>query len=539
MIFIKLLRYKLIFLIFLAIPAYADAETFSVDKDFDAQGRASLSADIEVAGEKANFFVEKEYRDKLPAPEILRLNTIVSNLSFEFSNNIYPKLRSVFGEERGGEKIIVLLHNMKRGVGGYARNADKMYINIEEILNSELGRSYLAHEFQHLLTFNQKTILQGIDEEKWLNEARSEYAPTILGYSREFSGSYLKKRVGEFLAHPSEALLDWRGRSIDHSSASLFMHYLVDRYGTGILTSMMGAHSVGARSIDEALFALGKSERFTDVFQDWILAVYINSSLDGARDVFKYKDPNLSLGNLRVLPTTTFRIYDNYSNGANFVIDNWSGQWHRFVPGSLGEETTLHIKVLSPSSGNLSVPYIINDFLGGTEVKFFDLTTGGVLSVPQFGNLVSSVAVVPTLMTEGAGNSSSVGSFSIEAFVSDSFASRFSEGALVRAAGDSRVFIVKNSPKIGGIFKRWIQTEQVFAFYRHFTWNDIIEVKPQLLFTFSESFLIRRAGDFRVYEVDSFGNKKWLNMSAAEFTASGRSWDAVYEVNDAEFNWYL
>jgi hypothetical protein len=356
-----------------------------------------------------------------------------------------------------------------------------------------------------------------------------------LGYNKEFSGSYLKKRVGEFLAHPSEALLDWRGRSIDHASVSLFMHYLVGRYGVDILGSMMAANSVGSASINEALASLGKEERFADVFQDWVLAVYINSSVDGEPQKYKYRDGNLSFGNLHVLPTTTFRLYDNYSSGANFVIDNRSAQWHRFVPGSLGEASTLHIKISSQNGDNLSMPYIVRDFFGGTEVKFFDLAQGNVLSVPLFGNFISSVVLVPTLAAAGP---SDVGSFALEAFVSKSFVNRFSEGALVRAEGDPRVYIIKNSPKIGGVFKRWIQTEEVFGFYNHFTWNDIIEIKSALLATFRESFLIRKAGDPRVYEVDSYGRKTWLNITATEFEDSGRRWDAVYEVNDSEFNWY-
>jgi len=313
------------------------------------------------------------------------------------------------------------------------------------------------------------------------------------------------------------------------------MHYLVDRYGEGILSAMVSSNNVGKASIDDALTILGQTERFDDVFRDWLLAVYINSSVSGEPEKYKYKNTNLSFGNLHVLPTTTFRLYDNYSSGANFVIDNWSAQWHRFVPGSLGDETTLHIKISSPTPQNISVPYIVSDFFGDTQVRFFDLTQGSVLSIPQFGTFVSSVVIVPIFVSTSP---SDVGSFSLEAFVSNSFANRFSEGALVRAEGDSKVYIIKNSPKIGGIFKRWIQTEQVFGFYNHFTWNDIIEVKPALVSTFQESFLIRKAGNPRVYEIDNFGRKTWLNITAAEFEASGRSWDAVYEVNDAEFNWY-
>jgi len=305
-----------------------------------------------------------------------------------------------------------------------------------------------------------------------------------------------------------------------------------------VLKQMMQADSVGVESIDAALASLGHPERFKDVFRDWIVAVYVNSSTDNEEERFKYGEWNLSFGNLHVLPSSTFRMYGNYSSGANFVIDNWSGQWYRFVPGSLGERTTLHIKISSDSPESLFVPYIVSDFLGGSEVKFFDLSVGSVLSVPRFGNFISSVVLMPNFALAGSENISNVGSFSFEAFISNSFVDRFSEGALVRAQGDSKVYIIKNSPKIGKVFKRWIQTEEVFGFYSHFTWSDIIEVKQGLLSGFSESFLIQKTGDYRVYEVDAFGRKTWLDITAAEFEASGRSWDAIYEVNEAEFGWF-
>lgn len=564
---IRLLSYNIIFLLFLLTPAVVKAESFFVSEDFDLSGRGNIEADMEVSGEKAVFFVERDFKDILSDSEKLRINQLVMNLSSEFDNHIYPKTREIFGNERspgidGDEKITVLFHSMKAGVGGYVRDADAyndaqssnlremVYIGIDDSLNGDFSAEFLAHEFQHLITFNQKTFIGGVREEQWLNEARSEYTPTLLGYNNKWNASYLKKRVGEFLSHPSDALLDWRGRSVDHASASLFMHYLVGRYGVEILSSMMSAKSAGIESINGALNALGYEEKFSDVFSDWIVAVYVNSETNNEPDKYGYKNTNLSFGNLHVLPSSTARIYGNYSSSLSFILDNWSGHWYRFVPGSLGEETVLHIKFSNIENKSFSIPYVVSDFFGGVEVKFFDLTKSSVLSVPDFGTFVSSLVVIPNLVMEGGDKISETGKLSIETFVSNSFADRFSEGALIRAVGDNRVFIVKNGSKIGRTYKRWIQTEEVFGFYGHLKWEDIIDIEPSLLLDFEESYLIRRAGDAKVYEVDPpspqasegqsrFGRKVWLDMTAEEFEASGRDWDAVYEVNDFEFNWYL
>jgi len=538
------MRYLFFLLIFFSLPAYANAETFFVNKDFDAQGHETIKADLQATGENVYFFVDEEYMRSLPANEVLRLKDVIFNLLTEFDEVVYPGLRKVFGDENNpgidnDSRISVLLHNMKSGVGGYVRETDfnfgimsngreMIYLNIEEVINTEFGPSFLAHEFQHLITYNEKTIKRAVIEDQWLNEARSEYAPTLLGYNADYKNSYLQKRVNEFLAHPSDALLDWRGRSVDHASASMFIHYLVDRYGKEILTNMMQSGSVGAESIAS----------FDAIFRDWIIAVYINSTLNGEDRIFKYENPNLSFGNLHVLPSSTVRVYDNNSSINNVFIDNWSGQWYRFVPGSIGEESDLHIKFSSSNLDDISIPYIISDFFGNTEVKFLDTASSSVITVEKFGNFISSVVIIPIFAKGGRGNMSNSSEMSFEAFLSNSFATRFSDGALVRAKNSKEVYIVKNGSKIGQIFKRWIQTEEVFGFYRHLKWGDIIELKPDFLSTFNESFLIRKAGDYKVYEADKFGNKKWLNMTPSDFEARGYSWDAVYEVNEAEFGWY-
>jgi hypothetical protein len=182
-------------------------------------------------------------------------------------------------------------------------------------------------------------------------------------------------------------------------------------------------------------------------------------------------------------------------------------------------------------------------------VKFLDTSKSSIITIDNFGKIISSVVIIPTLAQEDRESISHASEVSLEVFLSNSFATRFSDGALVRALGSKEVYIVKNGAKIGQIFKRWIQTEEVFGFYGHLKWGDVIEVKSDFISTFSESFLIRKFGDYKVYEVDPpsreasegqsrFGNKKWLDITPSEFEAKGYNWDAVYEINEAEFNWY-
>src|SRR3989344_2466850 len=545
------------FLLGICAPLSAKAEKFFVEDNFDILGRSGINADLRIEGEKNKIFVESDFFNDLTDAQKDRLAGVVFNLSTEFDGKIYPRLREVFGEERSpgidnDTKITILLHETMPGIGGYVREEDgysraemptsngreMLYVDVDQAMNSTLGPSFVAHEFQHLITFNQKKIVKGLSEERWLNEARSEYAPTIVGYDDEWRTSYLKKRVDEILGHPSDGLLDWRGRSIDHASNNLFIHFLVDKYGMGVLSEMMQSDTVGIDSIEQAISNLGYSVKFEDIYTDWDVSLFVNNITSNSDMKFQYKFPNLSFGNLHVLPSSTFRLYDNNASGATFLIDNWSAQWHRFFPGSIAEESALHIRILSEDSKNLAVYYVINDFFGGTNVHRFNLGESSILTISDFGNFVSSVTIIPMLTVRGVDNISKVGAFSIEGFVSNTFADQFAEGSLISAEDDAKVYIVKRGTKIGETFIRWIQTPEVFRFYKHLKWNDIITVKPEFLASFEESFLVRRSGDYKVYEIDRQGRKKWLNITSAEFERNGYKWDAIYEVNQAEWEWY-
>jgi len=87
----------------------------------------------------------------------------------------------------------------------------------------------------------------------------------------------------------------------------------------------------------------------------------------------------------------------------------------------------------------------------------------------------------------------------------------YPEGSLIRAAGDYRVYIVKDG------YRRWIQKAEIFNAYSHLRWEDVIEVSPEELNGYQDSWLIRADGDPRVYEVNADGTKHWLNMTAEEF----------------------
>ena len=113
----------------------------------------------------------------------------------------------------------------------------------------------------------------------------------------------------------------------------------------------------------------------------------------------------------------------------------------------------------------------------------------------------------------------------------DSESKTISNGSLIRAVNDYKVYITK------GNYKRHILDGKIFDFYGHLSWDDIQEITSTQLNNYQESFLIRELNDYKVYEI--IENKKyWLDITVEEFVNLGYNWDEVYVVNEEELKWY-
>jgi len=117
------------------------------------------------------------------------------------------------------------------------------------------------------------------------------------------------------------------------------------------------------------------------------------------------------------------------------------------------------------------------------------------------------------------------------------------DGDLIKTAQSFDIYIVKliGSKK----FKRLILNPDIFNSYRHLKWENVKTVSQavQDAYTLSELVIeVNEDGsvfDPKVYRVSSalnsdVGIKQWLNITAAQFAASGRDWDAIYKINHTE-----
>ena len=325
-----------------------DLQSFNIDSGYDLSGRTKTNGILISTTPKLYFYIdEKSWLDLDPPSQETIKNKIIS-LDLEFENNIYPNLTRVFGYEwtpgiDNDSRITVLVHPMREDVGGYFNTADEyskvqapisneremVYLNTKYI-NKDQAKSFLAHEFMHLITFNQKDRNFQVPEDIWLNEARSEYAQTLLGYDNVYEGSNLQRRIRNFLDKPTDSIVEWQGKSYDYGALNLFTQYLVDHYGIEILSDSLKIKQTGVLSINAVLSRKGYIEDMSQIFTNWTIAVLVNNCNLGP----KYCYLNKNLKNFRITPTTNFLPIVSEST-LSVVSDTkqWSGNWQKFIGG--------------------------------------------------------------------------------------------------------------------------------------------------------------------------------------------------------------
>ena len=412
----------IVFLFFLLTISDAKAINFSqvldfnIDSDYDIGARSSISATLVKTTSKLYFYIEKNWWDSQVYAKQNEILNNLENLSQEFDNKIYPVLTSAFGSEwkpgiDGDERITLLFHLMKPDVGGYFRTTDEylklqlpdsneremVYLPIAQIDSPQLKR-FLAHEFVHLITFNQKDKIYGVSEETWLNEARAEYAPTLLGYDDIYDGSNLQKRVQYFLERPFDSVTEWLNKKYDYGSVNLFTQYLVDQYGVGILLDSLKLKSIGIQSINETLQRYNIKKDFSQIFTDWTIAIFLNDC--SIKQEYCYFNKNLQ--SLKINPSLNFLpLVGKSSLSVTNVTKNWAGDWQKFIGGN----GNLKLEFQGLAGLNFKVPYLVQDKDGKFSVNFLTLDKNqkGTITISNFGTQDKALVIIPSLQTKTSG----------------------------------------------------------------------------------------------------------------------------------------
>jgi hypothetical protein len=578
----KYLRHLFFTVIFLFLAASVSADTLGQNQSFftspqyDAQSRAQISAMLMAISSHAYFYVEDNYWSGIGSDARNQVLNWIASLGREFDSRIYPMETQFFGSEPNpgvdnDPRITILLSPLIENAGGYFDTANEynkeqvpgtnsremVYLNVTALGDQRKINAFLTHEFQHLISFNQKEILRHVADDTWLNELRSQYAVMLLGYDDNFTGSDLEKRLRAFIVSPSDSLTEWKNLPADYGQISLFGEYLAEHWSPQVIADTLKTSSVGMTSINDALKQNGFSDSFLDVFSQWMAANILNdTSVDP-----KFGYTRDGLRTFHIAPMRTFiNLGDNITFATSDMIKDWQGRWYDISQFADGSKSVLKINFSSPSVASFHVSYLVFKNDGSQVLSAFNpLPSSSALYIDSIGPDVKRVIVMPIKRDKISGFTPDENAVSLALSVermgaipqeaiamptpSPSLAplaintanfplTNIPDGSLVRADGDYKVYVVN------GGWRRHIVSSEIFSFYPQFGFDKVKIVAPSVLAQYRESDLIRYQAGTKVYSVDESGEKHWLDISAGQFTASGRAWDSIFVVNLKELNFY-
>ncbi len=161
----------------------------------------------------------------------------------------------------------------------------------------------LAHEFVHMINFNQRILVRGAqdDDEMWMSEALADEAEDTVGgvYNQRGDSQNASLFVAEnyynafdYLQSPSATVLaqtQGDGTLQERGAGWLFLKYLVARYGGAVLANLTQTTLSGTTNVAAAAGA-----PWASLFGDWSIALWADDAPDLASGAAL--DPHYTFG---------------------------------------------------------------------------------------------------------------------------------------------------------------------------------------------------------------------------------------------------
>lgn len=310
-----------------------------------------------------------------------------------FENQIYPTNREFFGNEWSpgidGDEHIYILYSRGLGssIAGYFSSSDSVhplvneYSNAHEMFlfnadNTFLGEEFtygvLAHEFQHMIHWNQD-----LNETSWLNEGSSELAAFLNGFD---PGGFDFLYISE----PDLQLNDWpndQDATTPHYGAGfLFMTYFLDRFGEDATKALVKDPANGLDSVEDVLRQINAVDPITgqpitadNFFMDWAVTNFL---LDGSVGDGRYVYGNYPAASRASATETIFNCpqapinRDVHQYGVDYISIECAGDYTLTFTGS----TVTGLLPADPYSGDYAFWSNKGDESDMTLTRNFDFT---------------------------------------------------------------------------------------------------------------------------------------------------------------------
>jgi hypothetical protein len=254
----------------------------------------------------------------------------------------------------------------------HSNECDAVYLNDSDFDPAgEYMLAVLAHEFEHLIHYNYDT-----NEASWVDEGMAELAMWLYGNPDDISS---------FNTNPDVSLITFTGVWADYIKAYLFSLYFYERYGGQPAVRALVAEPANSIAGYEAVLdAFSYPENFTDVFQDWTVANWLD-------------DPSLADGRYGYVgetlpPFNDFVTATSYPFGPlTGSVNYWAADYVTYTNGN-ALVTTFN----GADNNTFAVRAILTDPVSTTQVVDMPLDSAqaGVLPLPDIGTTYTDAVLV-------------------------------------------------------------------------------------------------------------------------------------------------
>lgn len=324
--------------------------------------------------------------DESGRPCVTREKALAVAQAFDSNNpsrpgsGIYSQVRSVFGSEwnqnpaggRDGDSKVVIVffrsETLGRNLYGYTSPVDSsatselsnkgefVYINADKDLTQTL--STLAHEFQHLINYNEKVIQQGTfpagaqDENVSINEGLSQLAEEVCGFDFDQGNTLLVSVTNDYLSRPEEhEFFDFFAAGVGYGQSYLFFKYVREHFGDATIRAIVDTPAVGKANLDRHL-----APGFAEVFRRWTIANYATNLSGNVPAIYRYPSGFRTNGNYNAGQLVGPYMYGLSNNTTNKIpeLGAWSVSYSAYAGGNGGD---LNLAIQSNPISSAGVVY--------------------------------------------------------------------------------------------------------------------------------------------------------------------------------------
>lgn len=385
---------------------------FFTNPQYEAYASSRVMATSRLISEHANWYVSDAYWNSLSYTDQTRLISFLSLMATEFDLRIYPTETNLFGSEPNpgidnDPRVTIVLLPLRDVIGGYfdtsneysqsqvpdSNEREVIFLNVPDVNYPTRTYSFLAHEFQHLITYNQKDVVQKVTDDIWTNEMRSEYAVSLLGYNNPFENSNLQHRIAAYIQNPFDSLTEWKNTGSDYGQIAIFGEYLAEQTSPAILTATARTASAGIVSIADTMREHGISTSFDSLFGNWLIASFLNNPSLGPA----YAYTQNGFASIRLIPTFTISAPQDTASYTTLInAKDWEGHWIDVSSIGNGNNTTVRFSFTSPSLTSFHIPYALLHSNGQWTLGSYDPTAATpILDITDAGTDITRVVLMP------------------------------------------------------------------------------------------------------------------------------------------------